>query len=245
MATTHSAGYFGKIPTQGDFMSRRLPRQFIELWDGWLQQGLSKSQKQLKDQWLDKYLNCPVWWFGLSAGLCDDNDWLGVIIPSVDRVGRYFPLTIAAPFPPVASAYFAMVQADEWMRKVENIALYALNEQFDLQHFHDLLDDLGDPNEYCAPPPLFNAKLNAMLSQTLWRFSAHDPLTTNMELTFVNEQLIKGQNENYSIWKNGQAKSFVQSTLLCRNLPAPDTFAALLDGQWKKWGWGDWADVYT
>jgi len=37
----------------------------------------------------------PVWRFYLSAGLCGPGAACGVFMPSVDRAGRHFPLTLA------------------------------------------------------------------------------------------------------------------------------------------------------
>ena len=35
-----SGGFYGKIPSQGDFVTRRLPWEFTSAWDDWLQQGV-------------------------------------------------------------------------------------------------------------------------------------------------------------------------------------------------------------
>ena len=40
-------GFYGKIPLLGDFVSRRLPRHFIEPWDSWLQSAFAASREQL------------------------------------------------------------------------------------------------------------------------------------------------------------------------------------------------------
>lgn len=92
-------GFYGKVATHGDFVSRRLPRSFLDPWDHWLQDCLRYSQEQLGADWLDVYLTSPVWRFALAPGVCGDGAWTGVLIPGVDRVGRYFPLTVAAPLP--------------------------------------------------------------------------------------------------------------------------------------------------
>jgi len=91
------AGWFGKVPFLGDFASRRLPDAFIEPWDEWLQHGLATTQAGVGDGWLDLYLTFPVWRFVMPAGLVGDAAWIGVFLPSVDRVGRCFPLTICEP----------------------------------------------------------------------------------------------------------------------------------------------------
>ena len=92
-------GFYGKLPARGDFVQRNLPRSFIDPWDNWLQEALAGSREQLGEQWLRSYLTSPVWRFALSGGLCGEQVVAGVLIPSVDRVGRYFPLAITALLP--------------------------------------------------------------------------------------------------------------------------------------------------
>lgn len=88
------AGWFGKLPMLGDFASRRLPEAFIRPWDDWLQASLAAAKDATGERWLDLYLTFPVWRFVIPAGMAGDAGWVGVLLPSVDRVGRCFPLTI-------------------------------------------------------------------------------------------------------------------------------------------------------
>jgi len=90
-----SVGFYGKLPTRGDFLRVGLPRRFIEPWDEWLQRVLPASRVALGDDWLACWLEAPVWRFALAAGLCGPDAVQGVWMPSVDSVGRYFPLTLA------------------------------------------------------------------------------------------------------------------------------------------------------
>ena len=48
------------------------------------------------DAWLPAFLEAPVWRFTLPPGMCGAQAALGLMLPSVDRAGRYFPLTFAA-----------------------------------------------------------------------------------------------------------------------------------------------------
>jgi type VI secretion system protein ImpM len=90
------AGLFGKLPARGDFVRENLPRDFTDAWDAWWQRGLAETQRRPRDEWLAAWLEAPVWRFMLPPGLCGRGGVLGLWLPSVDKVGRYSPLTIAA-----------------------------------------------------------------------------------------------------------------------------------------------------
>jgi type VI secretion system protein ImpM len=90
-------GFYGKLPARGDFV-RTLPRDFTDAWDGWLAPALAGSREAMGADWLPAFLEAPVWRFSLPAGLCGARAVLGLMLPSVDNVGRYFPLVFAALF---------------------------------------------------------------------------------------------------------------------------------------------------
>jgi type VI secretion system protein ImpM len=89
-------GFCGKLPARGDFVSAGLPRRFVDPWHDWMQRMLAASREALAEAWLEVWLEAPVWRFTLSPGVCGPDGVLGLWMPSVDRVGRYFPLTFAA-----------------------------------------------------------------------------------------------------------------------------------------------------
>lgn len=93
---TGAVGVFGKLPAQGDFVRLGLPRDFTDPWDAWWQAGLSAAQARAGEAWIAAWLQAPVWRFSLPAGCCGAAPVLGAVMPSVDRVGRYYPLTLAA-----------------------------------------------------------------------------------------------------------------------------------------------------
>jgi type VI secretion system protein ImpM len=93
-------GFYGKIPARGDFVHAGLPRTFTDPWDDWMQRMVGASRSALGQDWLPAWLEAPVWRFVLSPGICGPDAAIGLWVPSVDSVGRYFPLTVAA----VASA---------------------------------------------------------------------------------------------------------------------------------------------
>ena len=91
-----TVGCYGKIPARGDFVRLGLPRGFVDAWDAWVAQMLAASRDALGDDWLGAWLEAPIWHFALGAGICGADAAIGLWMPSVDRVGRHFPLTIAA-----------------------------------------------------------------------------------------------------------------------------------------------------
>lgn len=93
------SGFYGKLPARGDFVTVALPGSFTRPWDGWLADRLGASQVVLGTDWVNAWLEAPVWRFALAPGLAGPDAVLGVMLPSVDRAGRYFPLTFAAQFP--------------------------------------------------------------------------------------------------------------------------------------------------
>ena len=61
-------GFYGKLPSHGDFLRRRVSDAFVGVWDAWLQECLAASRASLGDRWLDVYLTSPVWRFACAAG---------------------------------------------------------------------------------------------------------------------------------------------------------------------------------
>jgi type VI secretion system protein ImpM len=97
-------GFCGKLPAVGDFVSAGLPRRFVDPWHDWVQRMLAGSREILGEDWKEAWLGAPVWRFQLSPGLCGPDAALGLWMPSVDRVGRYFPLTFAILAPALDAA---------------------------------------------------------------------------------------------------------------------------------------------
>jgi type VI secretion system ImpM family protein len=138
------AGWFGKIPALGDFVSRRLPPEFIEPWDQWLSEELFGAQQALGANWLQSYLNAPIWRFALTPGALDAQHWLGVLMPSVDRIGRQFPLTFAASFAPHPDSL------DRWWSTLLAVAMRAKEPDCDADALESAL--LASPGQVDREP---------------------------------------------------------------------------------------------
>jgi type VI secretion system protein ImpM len=118
-------GFFGKLPSRWDFVSHGLPRSFTDPWAGWLQSCLPESRRQLGADWPICWLEAPVWRFALAPGLCGPEAVLGIWVPSVDRNGRDFPLTVASL---AAEPARLLDDGAEWLDLAEDAACEAVLE---------------------------------------------------------------------------------------------------------------------
>lgn len=138
-----AAGWHGKLPTLGDFASRRLDPAFVQRWDGWLAAGLARLQQQ--PGWLDGYLASPSWRFLLLPGVVGETPWAGVLMPSVDRVGRYYPLTIAQPLPGLPGDGEGLEALWRWLLLLDEAAADALHEDWRVETLEAELARIGLP----------------------------------------------------------------------------------------------------
>ncbi len=218
-------GFFGKVSSHGDFVSRRLPQGMLAVWDGWLQASLQASRGMLGARWLDTYLTSPIWRFALAPGVCDANAWAGVLMPSVDRVGRHFPLTLAAGAPGGAAVLDWVANGGAWFAQLETLALTSLEHQFVLDRFDEQL---------LAMEPLSDAALPAVPGAAGLRL----PLEHVDGAAALAPQIAAAALRGQSLWWTDGSAQVAPGMLMCRGLPAPAAFAAMLAGNWKEAGWG-------
>ncbi len=232
---TDAPGFHGKVPSHGDFVTRRLPRAFLDPWDNWLQGAIASSREQLGPEWLDIYLTSPLWRFVLSPGICGPTPWAGLLMPSVDRVGRYFPFTLACALPEGVNPLTALPAINGWYEQAETLVLSALEDHFDLESFDRAVSTLGQP--LAAPP------LPAMLPplegerQPAWHFTLQSPGTLVSAAPELSRQLLRELFFGYSVWWSAGSERIDSSLLLCQGLPPHEGFAALLAGDWPRRGW--------
>jgi len=219
---TAAAGWFGKMPFLGDFASRRLPQSFIAPWDEWLQHSIAASRAQLGEQWLDIYLHSPIWRFALWPGVVGNEGWAGILMPSVDKVGRYFPLTIAAEIAP--ENFGAIFSEQAWFAAIEQIALATLDMDFSVEGLEQNLTITSLPRH------AYSAELTTG-SRPTQRLVSIDELPQPVALSSPNS--LSGLFDTTSI---NSTRSFWWSNtepcaLYCfRGLPSKEHYAALLSG---------------
>lgn len=153
-AQTVAAGWYGKLPGLGDFATRRLPPTFVSRWDQWLQAGMHAMRNPAADDGNAVALAddgalalAPVRRFWLAPGVIDALAWGGLLMPSNDRAGRRFPLTVAQPMTTLAHA----IAARRWFSSVVAAMRFTLDNEHTLGDFEECLSALPPPPRRNAP----------------------------------------------------------------------------------------------
>jgi type VI secretion system protein ImpM len=209
-----ATGIFGKIPSHGDFIDRNLPLEFRENWCHWLQHVLTVSREELQDQWLELYLNSQSWHFALSRGVIDDHAWAGVLIPSVDAVGRYFPLAIVHQLS--NNNVFNIIQQDWWFGQLEAIAVSALDPSNTINTIEIALNILKE-----SPSEEFSEDIENGTMRLLNARSIED--LTTFYLYSVSE--IALHEKAVSIWNSSKNP---ENSFICNGLPCGNKFTKML-----------------
>lgn len=87
-----SIGWYGKLPSAGDFLQRRLPDPVVNNWAHWFHNGLVNLQRDAQGPNDHPFSNAPVWNFVIPATLGSQYVQMGCLLPARDRVGRRYPI---------------------------------------------------------------------------------------------------------------------------------------------------------
>lgn len=208
-------GFYGKLACRGDFVSRGLPQTFIQPWDQWLAAGIQASQQALGERWLDAYLVSPLWRFALAPGLCGPDAVVGVLMPSIDRVGRYFPLTVAQVLAPEESLASVLAGEDTWFEEVEAVLLATLEPEAGFERFEAALQP------FRGARPLLQGPRETLGG--LQRLAATTPEARALALA---ECACAG----VSLWWGRGSERIAPGLMRCAGLPRSADFAGFLLG---------------
>jgi type VI secretion system protein ImpM len=230
-----TVGFFGKLPSHGDFIERRVSGVFRDLWDDWMQRSIVDSQQQLGGRWLDCYLTSPIWRFYLCDGVAGALSYAGILLPSVDRVGRYFPLTVVVELPAGGAAAGFAQAAIVWFEQIEQLCADALQDpNLDFAAFDAALQASGDQLDgldRLPPPPVFPGNS----PQWHWPTASVDGFAAAVSHPLMG--LAQGALRPMTMWWTAGSELVEPCVLLTRALPRTDSFSALLAGTWNDGRW--------
>jgi len=237
IASSSIAGLYGKLPARGDFVSRRLDSDFIAGWDEWLQRAMRESREALGERWLECFLSAPVWRFVLPAAMYSKPGWVGLVAPSVDRVGRYFPLTLAAPLHHESIDLPAsLAGALPWLDSLEALALEALTPELDFDAFDQRLAALALPAALpaAAAPSDDTVPLGAQSTFQAWQFA---PDVDDDTVTRILMEPSRALRAASALWLTRGGETLAPCLAACAGPISGERFCALLDGRWQEHSW--------
>ena len=208
-------GAFGKMPSLGDFLRMDLAQGFVDPWDRWLQEGMIAAKTTLGGAWRDCYFSAPIWRFTLSPGLAGAAAMQGVMMMSVDRVGRQFPMTLASPLGDGQAPVVAHLRAGPGFAALEAVALDALEDTMTRDVLQARLAAMALPAA-TAMPVVMQAQGGLVV------LADGGDLTSSLAA-----QQVAGRFRKPSVWTadlGGQARMMV-----CEGLPAGGQMTGLFD----------------
>ncbi len=228
-------GFYGKLPITGDFIQRNLPDHFVYLWDNWLQESFVVSRDKLQDNWLPNYLSSPIWRFLIGPSIIDRNAYVGILAPSVDSVGRYFPMTIAMPLPPqllsglfsqtfqqvfeqLESLFFKYLHIEVANTEAFNKELQQQNQLIKNLLAHQTVDNLPDS-----------------LDGHRFAINANTTIGTTISALWISSLLDK--HPEVSLWWSQGCEAIDPSLLISNGLPSQEQYTSMLCGNWAAYQW--------
>lgn len=221
----NTVGLFGKLPGHGDFIQRQLPASFVTPWDEWLQRAVHGSRELVGEAWLDYFLTSPIWRFALSAGAVDEHAWAGVLVPSVDSVGRYFPLTLAAPASARANPFALQVGADGWYRQLSDLAIEALQGGLPADRVM----------QACPAFPEVIAEGDVQGNADGVYIAGDGGAGIAGSYPALLDRLSRQQFPSFGLWWCAGSQHLAPTTLLCPALPEPTLYSSMLGAPGRQW----------
>ena len=218
-------GLFGKLSAKRDFIALATPRNFLEAWEPWVQASLSASRHQLGDRWQQVFLTTPVWRFWLGAAICGSTV-AGAIMPSLDGVGRYYPLTLHAVGDSSAPIVPPDIDAqDEWFNMSENFLLSTLDRDIAFEEVSSALDRLPVPRTQNSGEG--DDRIVRLGEGMAGMISAADGFSGSLSSLRATSPEVYAAA---SFWWTSGGGDFPPLVLSCRGLPDPYRYSTLLSG---------------
>lgn len=224
---------YGKIRSKGDFVSRNLDYQVQDYLDQWLQSSFKISQEQIGDDWLKCYLTSPIWRFVISD-LAMNKDIVGLMMPSIDKVGRYYPLFLLEVFDD--GALCGNELNSKSFEELEELAMGTLDAGEEGHKFFEALNQSGFPL-LSELPPVSELLRRLSLKQGVIKQDVAEYLWQDDGQYLLFEHENRTDDTLRGVWWTEGSEAIQKSLIYCQAFPPVEGFSAMLDGDWQRWGW--------
>ncbi len=221
-------GLYGKLPAKRDFVAISATREFLVVWEAWLQGGVSASTLRLGNQWRPAFLNAPIWRFWLGADLCGETI-IGAFMPSLDGIGRYFPLTVfvrteGGTLPPPE-----FEPQTAWFTAAEDFLLSTLEEGTTFETVSAELDRLALPQE--GLPPFARRGATALSDKSILLNAGQESFADVFTSARMADHAAAYSASTF--WWTVGGEGFPAMALAKRKMPDPFVFAGMLTGDFS------------
>lgn len=221
------ASLFGKLPAKRDFLTLNVSRAFLDVWEPWLQKSVATSRQVLGEGWQEAFRNAPIWRFWIGSGFCGQAA-LGAFMPSVDAVGRYFPLTIYAVEAPGMTLASPEIDTHEaWLHQVEDLLLTALDPGTDYDAVAAAVAALPSPQQTETAAAVAGLVRLADGGVLIRDFGADLPVAIRSARRLDHRRSFAGQ----TVWWTIGGEGYPPTAFVDTRMPDPVLFAPFLTGQ--------------
>lgn len=145
MRAEFEIGWFGKLPSSGDFVSRRIPRPLLDTLDTWMARGLAEYRVAMPSDWRTHFGAAPVWNCAIPACIGGGSTLIGLLVPSRDRVGREFPLCAGVALPPDMATNRLLAEVPGWLSRLGQVVVEARDHVLPLDEFDSNVRSISLP----------------------------------------------------------------------------------------------------
>lgn len=213
---TEAPAWYGKLAALGDFAHRRLPAAWSGRVEDWLSLGMQAGQAAAGERWLACYLSAPWRAWAWAPGVVDDQWWFGVLMPSCDAVGRYFPLLAGQARPRPPQDRIALDHLELWIAYLAQAVLATL-QGLPVDDFDAALRE--------APPWPTAGRPPARPLAEEGRWVGEDHVGPAEWAHALAAAALQQRLHGHSVWWGDDGR-----LQLVRGLPAGEDFVRLFDG---------------
>lgn len=226
-------GFFGKLPSHGDFVQRNVSPPLCDYWDNWIKQGFSYCETELGKDWQATYYTAPIWRFCLPSGLIASNAISGLMMPSVDASGRLYPMTVFCELTQDIDVFSMFTMFSKEHRECSSGVIELLQQKrVDLDDTQQACERIYNKlkKKLSANEPAQSSSATLSSHQELYRFeSAQVPKNETIHNHFIQHFLAQ-QQLALSIWAYDATEKFNHQVRYYQGMPHSSIFASLLSG---------------
>jgi type VI secretion system protein ImpM len=227
-------GFFGKLPTMGDFVGRGWLNSMREGLDKLLQEAFRELLQSSPDG-KQAILAAPCVVLSIRPGVIDEQGLEAVLLPSQDRVGRIFPLCAGVQWTEDGQGGMGWPSLD-YTRSLIATVQRCLDAEVDPDVLLSEIAALGSPRQYRQTFTGLGE------DETLPRLSSQTKLLRIQASLAATEPALRGlcsmlTEASDLLGIRLDAVGGAMDFCACRRVKSGAELAALFDGCWAKYGW--------